>query len=249
MARFFVSPKQVKSGHIIITGPDVRHISKVLRMGPGDIITVIADDGKAYETKIENISTDKVKCVIIDQCQAGGEPPVRVNLVQGLSKGLKMDLVVQKCTELGVTSIIPVNTRYSVLKLSPDKVSSRRERWQRIAVEAAKQCRRSIVPRVVTPTSWQEAVDDIPDGAVSLLLYEGETEQGMRDVLKGRTAPSEVFILIGPEGGIHPEELEYATRKKDVIPVTLGPRILRTETAAMAALSLVIYEWGDLGGV
>lgn len=247
MARFFVSPEQVKSGRITILGPDVRHITRVLRMGPGDIITVLDGDGKVYEARIESVSRDKVRCEILEEGQAGGEPPVRVTLVQGLSKGEKMDLVVQKGTELGVTSIIPVICKYSVVKLSPKKAAERRDRWQRIAVEAAKQCGRAVVPRVVTPMAWWEALEDIPNGAVALMPYEGENEQKMRDVLRKLAAPPEIYIFIGPEGGIHPEEFEQAYRK-GVIPVTLGPRILRTETAGLAALSLVLYEWGDLGG-
>lgn len=247
MARFFVSPEQVKSGHITISGPDVRHITQVLRMGAGDIITVLDGEGRAYEARIENVSRDKVRCEILEQGQAGGEPPVRVTLVQGISKGDKMDLVMQKGTELGVTSLIPVICRYSVVKMTPRKAAERRDRWQRIAVEAAKQCRRSVVPRVATPATWQEALEDIPQEAVALMPYEGETDQKMRDVLRKLDAPSEVFIFIGPEGGIHPEEFEMA-QWRGVIPVTLGPRILRTETAGLAALAMVLYEWGDLGG-
>lgn len=247
MARFFVSPDQVKSGHITISGPDVRHITRVLRMGAGDIITVLDGEGKAYEARIENISRDRVRCEVLEQGQAGGEPPIRVTLVQGISKGEKMDLVMQKGTELGVTSIIPVICRYSVVKMSPRKAAERRDRWQRIAVEAAKQCRRSVVPRVATPTTWQEALEDIPDGAVALMPYEGETDRKIRDVLRELNAPTEIFIFIGPEGGIHPEEFEQA-QWRGVIPVTLGSRILRTETAGLAASTMVLYEWGDLGG-
>ncbi|MTI84759.1 MAG: 16S rRNA (uracil(1498)-N(3))-methyltransferase [Firmicutes bacterium] len=247
MPRFFVSPEQVKSGHITISGPDVRHISKVLRMGTGDIITVLDGDGKAYEARIESVTKGKVNCEVLEQGQAGGEPPIRVTLVQGISKGEKMDLVMQKGTELGATAIIPVICQRSVVKLSSTKATERRDRWQRIAVEAAKQCRRSVVPRVVTPTTWWEALDDVPAEAMGVMPYEGETEQKMRNIFNKKDVPSEIFIFIGPEGGIHPEEFEQAQRK-GVIPVTLGPRILRTETAGLAALALVLYEWGDLGG-
>lgn len=247
MARFFVSPDQVKSGYITISGPDVRHITRVLRMGAGDIITVLDGAGRAYEARIENASWDQVRCEVLEQGQAGGEPPVRLTLVQGIAKGDKMDMVVQKCTELGVTSIIPVVCQYSVVKMTAKKAADRRDRWQRIAVEAAKQCRRSVVPRVTTPTTWLEALEDIPERAVALMPYEGETEQKIRDLLRKLNAPTEIFIFIGPEGGIHPEELEQA-RWRGVIPVTLGPRILRTETAGLAASAMVLYEWGDLGG-
>ncbi|MCF8010466.1 MAG: 16S rRNA (uracil(1498)-N(3))-methyltransferase [Clostridiales bacterium] len=248
MARFFISPEQVNSGRINISGPDVRHITKVLRMGPGDIITALDGDGKVYEARIESTTKDKVKCEILAEGQAGGEPPVRVTLVQGLSKGEKMDLVVQKATELGVTSIIPAECKYSVTKLTAKKAADRRDRWQRIAVEASKQCRRSVVPRVVTPMKWAEALEDIPGEAVPLMPYEGETEQDLKGIVQKIKRPLEIFVFIGPEGGIHPEEFEQAHRK-GVIPLTLGPRILRTETAGLAALFMVLYEWGDLGGV
>ena len=117
MPRFFVSPEQVKSGRITIAGSDVRHISKVLRMDAGDIITVLDGNGKAYEARIEKVTKEKVRCEVLEQGQAGGEPPIRVTLVQGISKGEKMDLVVQKGTEIGATAIIPVMCRRSVVKL------------------------------------------------------------------------------------------------------------------------------------
>lgn len=174
-------------------------------------------------------------------------PPLRVVLVQGLAKGDRMDTVIQKGTELGAASFWPVVCKRSVVRLDPSKKSSRQERWQRIAAGAAKQCRRALVPKVVEPLEWSTALDMIPPGALVLVLWEDESGHTLKKVIQSRPRPDEVYLLIGPEGGLERQEVEEA-RQRGGIPVTLGPRILRTETAGPATLAMLLYQWGDLGG-
>lgn len=247
MARFFVSPESIKDGRAVIEGPDVRHITRVLRLGPGDRVILLDGRGSAYDGVIESTGPGVVVCSVCGCEPAHGESPLRLTLVQGLPKAQKMDLIVQKGTELGISTLIPVYCRRSVVQLTPLKAGERQRRWQRIAVEAAKQCRRAIVPVVWVPITWEEAVTLVPEGALGLLPWEEEETVGLRDILSRREAPGEVYIFIGPEGGLTREEVEVA-RARGIITVGLGPRILRTETAGLAVAAVVQFHWGDFGG-
>lgn len=247
MPRFFISPEQIKGGPVTITGPDVVHISRVLRLGAGDCLTVLDGLGKAYEAVIEKTGRDEVVCAIRKEIPAGDAPPVRVTLVQGIPKGDKMDLIVQKGTELGVSRVIPLLCERAVVKLEGDRSHKKRERWQRIALEAAKQCRRQDVPEVVEPVGWDQVLAGLPQEVVALIPWEEENVESLKDILMGNTAKEEIYVFIGPEGGFTPGEVERA-RARGIRPVTLGPRILRTETAGLAVLTMILYQWGDLGG-
>lgn len=252
MSRFFVEPSQIKKGFVTITGADVVHIRRVLRLGIGDTMTVLDGQGTAYKTRIAGMGKDSIHCEITKEYDAGGEPPVRVTLVQGLPKGDKMELIIQKGTELGVTTIIPAACRRSVVQLNPAKARDRRERWQRVALEAAKQCRRAIVPTVTEVKDLAGALRSISENALALIPWEEENTSTLKDVLRnhcsasGSSDVSEVVVFIGPEGGFEPSEISLA-QEHNVKPVTLGPRILRTETAGLAALTMILYELGDLG--
>lgn len=247
MPRFFVSPEQIKDGRVTITGPDVNHISRVLRLGAGDCLTVLDGLGKAFDAVIEKPGKEEVVCAIRKEFPAGGTPPVRVTLVQGIPKGDKMDLIVQKGTELGVSRVIPLTSQRAVVKLEGDKSHKRRERWQRIALEAAKQCRRPDVPEVDEPTGWDPVLAGLPPEVVALIPWEEESAESLKEVLLREPTKKEIYVFIGPEGGFAPGEVERA-RARGVRPVTLGPRILRTETAGLAVLTMILYQWGDLGG-
>lgn len=247
MPRFFVTPDQVQGNKITVTGPEAHHIKRVLRLGPGDIITLLDGRGNFYESRIESAAGGGVNCLVLRQGQAGGEPPLRVILVQGLAKGDRMDTVIQKGTELGAAAFWPVFCKRSVVRLDASKKVVRMERWQRIAAGAAKQCRRALVPGVAEPLEWSSALDNIPPGALVLIPWEEECGMTLKEVLGSRPRPDEVYVLIGPEGGLEQQEVE-AARRRGGIPVTLGPRILRTETAGPAALAMILYHWGDLGG-
>jgi len=247
MPRFFVAPEQVQGDSITVTGPEVHHIKKVLRLGPGDIITLLDGCGNFWDSRIESLTGETVNCQVLRRGLAGGEPPLRVVLVQGLAKGDRMDTVIQKGTELGAAAFWPVFCKRSVVRLDAAKKASRLERWQRIAVGAAKQCRRALVPEVLEPVDWSTALDMIPPNALVLILWEDEAGRTLKDALHSHTKTDEVYLLIGPEGGLEQQEVEEACLRGG-IPVTLGPRILRTETAGLAALAMLLYQWGDLGG-
>lgn len=248
MPRFFVLPEQVKEGRVTITGPDVVHIVKVLRLGPEDTLTVLDGRGKVYEAVVEQAGRDEVICAVISEGDASGAPPVRITLVQGLPKGDKMDLIVQKATELGVYRVIPLVCSRAVVKLSGDKPQRRLERWQRIAREAAKQCRRPDVPEVLSPAGWEEILAGMPDGTTALIPWEEENLEPLKKFLSESGPPrGDVYVFIGPEGGFTPAEVDLA-RSRGISPVTLGPRIFRTETAGLAVLAILLYQFGDLGG-
>lgn len=247
MPRFFIEPEAVRNDTVTITGPEAHHISKVLRLGTGDIITLLDGCGNCYEGRIEATRDDRVECQVLRRGRAGGEPPLRVVLVQGIAKGERMDFAIQKGTELGAAAFLPVICRRSVVRLDDRKRAARRERWQRIAREAAKQCGRGLAPEVMEPLPWLAALDLIPPGALVLVPWEGETGRALKAELQSRAKPGEVYIIIGPEGGLEQREVDEA-RRRGAVPVTLGPRILRTETAGLAAIAMVLYQWGDLGG-
>jgi len=244
---FFVSPEQIKAGRVSLSGPDAVHIAKVLRLGAGKSIIVLDGRGKSYLAVIEQACKDKVDCTIQKELPVAAGPSLKVTLVQGIPKGDKMDLVIQKGTELGLSRVIPLISERVVVKLAGDKLLHRRERWQRIALEAAKQCRRPDVPEVSEPQSWEQVLALLPPEAAALIPWEEEFVETLKNFCRCSQAPEEIYIFIGPEGGFTREEVELA-RSHGVRPVTLGPRILRTETAGLAVLAVVLYQWGDLGG-
>lgn len=244
MHRFFVSPEQFGAEHPVITGPDVKHAVKVLRLGPGDVVEILDGAGRAARARIDRAGKEDVILARLDEYTPGGEPPVKVTLVQGLAKGEKMDLVIQKATELGVAEIIPLVCHRSVVRLEGGKAAERQQRWQRVALEAAKQCRRARVPEVYRPQGLDEVLDGIPEGAACFLPWEGEREQSFGQLLMGDNH-GRVYIFIGPEGGFEAFEVDRA-RQRGVVTVTLGPRILRTETAGLVCLSLIMHKWGDI---
>lgn len=245
--RFFVDPGQITGDTIRIIGPDVRHILKVLRLKIGDELIVADGTGLEYFGRIASLDKSKVVVTAFHKQQALSEAPVKVTLLQGIPKGDKMDFIVQKCTELGVSRIVPVVTKRTVVQLSEEKAKARRQRWQRIAEEAAKQSQRASIPVVEEVILLQEALEKHSDQPL-LVLWEGEKSQTMKEVLKNHREKSSHFaLLIGPEGGLDPEEVALA-KARQAWAVTLGPRILRTETAGLAALTMILYELGDLGG-
>lgn len=247
MPRFFVPPGQIRNDIIHITGNDVNHIARVLRMAPGDEITVLDGRGNSYEARIEAIAKSEVVCSVVRQTQATGAPPVRITLAQGIPKGDKMDLIIQKSVELGVHRVIPLICKRSIVKMEQDRTLRKQERWQRIALEAAKQCRRPDVPQITGPQQLDQVLSSMSFEDLALLPWEEESGRSLKEVLMAGMSPGEVYVFIGPEGGFTPDEAEQA-RARGALTVTLGPRILRTETAGLAVLTMILYQWGDLGG-
>lgn len=243
MYQFFVEPEQINDKSVIIEGRDVNHIKNVLRMKPGEEISVSNGlDGKEYRCEIVSLSDEQVSCKLRFIKEDGLELPAKVFLFQGLPKSDKMELIIQKAVELGVYEIIPVAAKRSVVKLDEKKEKGKLSRWQTISEAAAKQSKRRIIPRIHSVMNFEQAVAYAKDMDVKLIPYEmaegmGKTRELIESVKEGQT----VAVFIGPEGGFEEEEIEKAQRT-GIIPVTLGKRILRTETAGFTVLAWLNYQ-------
>lgn len=242
MHRFFADKSQITSDIIEIVGDDVKHISKVLRLREGENVSVCDKEKTDYLCSVQAIEKDRVILGILDKTPNTNESNISVTLYQGLPKGDKLDLIIQKSVELGAVRIVPVVMKRTVVKVG--NVSSKLQRWQRIADEASKQCMRGILPVVEEPITYEEMLCRISEDELSILPYENETCNKLKQLLKDNTSCQRVNIIIGPEGGFDDEEIDLAV-KKGIPTVTLGPRIMRCETAPLATISAVMYELGD----
>lgn len=243
MLHLFVDPSDVQDELLTITGPEVNHIRNVMRLKPGEEISVsIGGDGKEYRYGIESYTEDSVLCRLRFVKDKEVELPVKVLLFQGLPKADKMDLIVQKAVELGAAEIIPVSMERCVVKLDAGKAAKKTARWQTIAESAASQSRRSIIPRILAPMSMKEAVEYAKEQTeVRVIPYELQEDDGsVKQYLESLKEGQSVSIFIGPEGGFAPGEVELA-KEAGIRPISLGRRILRTETAGLAILSWLIY--------
>ena len=243
MYQFFVEPGQIQGRRVIITGSDVNHIRNVLRMKPGEEIAVSnGTDGREYRCGIESFTEDEVICSLRFVKEDGVELPSRIHLFQGLPKADKMELIVQKAVELGAYEVIPVAARRCVVRLDEKKAASRISRWQGIAEAAAKQSRRGIIPQVHPVMNMREAVAYARTMEVKLIPYElAEDMEHTKEVLEAVKPGTDIAVSIGPEGGFEQEEIELAMAA-GIEPVTLGRRILRTETAGLTVLSWLMYH-------
>lgn len=243
MLHLFADPSDVQDELLTITGPEVNHIRNVMRLKPGEEISVsIGGDGKEYRYGIESYTEDSVLCRLRFVKDKEVELPVKVLLFQGLPKADKMDLIVQKAVELGAAEIIPVSMERCVVKLDAGKAAKKTARWQTIAESAASQSRRSIIPRILAPMSMKEAVEYAKEKTeVRVIPYELQEDDGsVKQYLESLKEGQSVSIFIGPEGGFAPGEVELA-KEAGIRPISLGRRILRTETAGLAILSWLIY--------
>lgn len=248
MHRFFVHKDNITADSIRITGEDSEHISRVLRLRVKDRIIVCDGEENEYICELQSVDKKSVLCSIIERYRSAAEPPLKVCLFQGIPKSAKMDMIVQKCTEIGIDEIVPVDTERVVIKLGEDgDLRGKLARWQKIAVEAAKQCGRGRIPSIRTPISFKDAMSMINMYELCIIPYEKEGARGLKQVLKGKDTIKSAAIIIGPEGGFSEEEVNEAV-KCGAVSVTLGPRILRTETAGFVCLTMLMYESGDLGG-
>jgi len=243
MYQFFVEPTQIQGSHVVITGKDVNHIKNVLRMKPGEEISVSNGiDGKDYRCGIEELLEDEVICELRFIKEDGVELPSKVYLFQGLPKADKMELIIQKAVELGVYAVIPVSCKRAVVKLDEKKEKSKLARWQQIAEAAAKQSKRSIIPEVKPVMSMKEAVAFAKQCPVRIIPYElAEGMERTKEIIDTLQPGEDVAIFIGPEGGFEQSEVQLAT-ENGIQPITLGKRILRTETAGMTVLSWIMYR-------
>lgn len=241
MANFYIDKKDITENTAIIQGEEAQHISRVLRMKKGDNVTLCDGEGCFYEAVLSEFSDKTVTADILSSRRAETEPLVQITVFQGVPKNPKLETIVQKATEIGVVRIVPMDTVRAVAKL--DK-AAKVDRLRKIAREAAKQSRRGIVPEVTECVSFKEAVKMATNADLAIIPYEEETEVSLKKALAGKS-PKTVSIMIGPEGGFEKEEIDLA-KESGIISVTLGKRILRTETAPLVVSAAVLYELGEM---
>lgn len=248
MDRFFVEKKNVniENNTCIIEGEDVKHISKVLRCRVGEELEICDNDNNEYICEITSIDKSEVQLNIIDKVDIKRESDLKIKVYQGLPKGPKMEMILQKLTEVGVDEIILVQTKRTVVKVEDKKEDKKIERWERIIYEAAKQSKRGKIPKLRGILSFKEALSDMGKNDLNIAPYENERTKSIKQAIKGQDI-NNIGIFVGPEGGFEDTEI------KDIEDiggqsVSLGPRILRTETASLVASSIVLYELSDLGG-
>ena len=246
MPKFFVAENQIDNNKITIIGDDVNHIKNVLRQKSGDKIT-ICDTSKEqdYLCKIDKIEEKSIDCNIIEKLENNTESNVKVTIFQGLPKADKLELVIQKSVELGAYDITPLQMKRCVVKLNEKDKLKKIQRWQKISEVAAKQCGRNIIPKINNIVNVKEVCNLCNEYDIVLIAYENEKENTLKKELKNLKKLDKeeikVAVIIGPEGGIAPEEIEMFEENGAKI-ITLGNRILRTETVALSVLSIIMYK-------
>lgn len=249
MHRFFAA--SIQEGRARLDGEEAGHLSRVLRLGPGDEVIACDGAGRDYRARVLQADPKQALLELIEPMDNAAEPRLRVTLYQGLPKAGKLETVIQKATELGAARVVPIQAARSVVKIQPDRQGERVARYQRVAYEACKQCGRARVPEVSAPMSFAQAEGMLRGHEMLLLPWEQAREGSLYAALaaaRDAGAPvGDVGLVIGPEGGLAPEEVAYL-EGLGAKTVTLGARILRTETAAVAALACVMFALGEMGG-
>lgn len=248
MDRFFVGKNNInlENKTCIIEGEDVKHISKVLRCRIGEELEICDNDNNEYICEITNIDKSQVELNIVEVVYIKRESDLKIKVYQGLPKGPKMEMILQKLTEVGVDEIILVQTKRTVVKVDDKKEDKKIERWERIIYEAAKQSKRGKIPKLRGVLSFKEALADMKENDFNIAPYENERTKSIKQAIKGVDIKN-IGIFVGPEGGFEDTEIK-AIEEIGGQSVSLGPRILRTETASLVASSIVLYELSDLGG-
>lgn len=245
MNSFYISGAGAPGEIVRLLPEEARHACQVLRLRAGEAICAVDEAGRRFEAEIAEISRDACAARLIAELPSN-EPELRVTLYQGLPKSDKLDLIVQKLTELGAARVVPVKMDRCVVKFDARDGEKRRARLEKIAREAAKQCRRARAPQIEAPRSWREIEEDLRAHELLLVPWEDEHALGLKQARDQNERVRDLGVVIGPEGGMGGDEVEYL-RKLGAQTVTLGPRILRTETAAVAACALSMLLWGDVG--
>ncbi len=247
---FYVEPKNIGKDFLKIEGDEAKHISLVLRKDTGEIIEVVDGEGSKYQVRITAVGKDWVQGEILSRVRKENEPLAHLTLTQALIKGVRMDFLIEKITEIGVSSVIPLITERSAVKLEKErKEFSRLSRWRRIAISGMKQSLRSVLLEIQKPLLFEELLSRIKDYDLALIACQTKKSVPLRQIKEMQEAKEKVkkvLLLVGPESGFTPKELEQAL-KIGVVPVSLGPRRLRAETAGIVLSSLVLYELEDLG--
>lgn len=275
MQHFFINENQKENDIIKIVGNDVNHIKNVLRCKINEKLEIsILGTEERYLVEILELNNENIICKIVEKIEEDFESDININIIQALPKSDKMELIIQKCTELGVKEITPLELERCIVKLSGKDVNKKLERWQIIAETAAKQCRRSIIPKINNLYNIKNIEEIIKKNDLVILAYENETENSLKDVINelkfknlqqeisfaainnfkninkeaGKNDTISIGIIIGPEGGLEEKEVE-TLKKLGVKSVSLGKRILRTETVAIALSSIIMYELGNFGEI
>ena len=250
MHRFFVSPDSISGDAVTLSGHVARQLARVLRSRPGDRIAVLDDSGWEYLVTLERVSPDQVLGAVVDRSASRGEPNTKVTLYQGMLKADRFEFALQKGTELGVSTFVPIICARSVRRQQVKASGTNRyARWRRIITEAAEQSHRGRIPILEKPMDFFSACDKVEDPAI--IPWEQEDAVGLKTALKRWKSDnlklSSVSVFIGPEGGFTNEEIDHA-RARNIAPVSLGNRILRAETAGIAAVAAILHDLGELGG-
>ncbi|WP_248926721.1 16S rRNA (uracil(1498)-N(3))-methyltransferase [Paenibacillus hamazuiensis] len=254
MQRYFIPAEQFFEDYVLIAGDDAHHLARVMRAEEGD--RVIVSDGLAREALVEirEIAKDRVRAEIVERLPMDREPNVEVWIAQSLPKGDKMETVIQKATEIGAARFVPFVSERTVVQLDAKKEGKRVERWQKIAKEAAEQAHRNRVPAVDSPCDWKALLALAQEMDAAWICYEKESGSQLKPALRkllsgesGEGARKKIMLIVGPEGGFSETEVAKA-EAAGCLPVSLGKRILRTETAAMVGLTCILYETGEMGG-
>jgi len=250
MRRFFITPEAITGNRAVIQGQEARHLATVLRLVPGDTVELVDGKGTMVKAEIETISPQNINLVIIEESPAKSESPVHITIAQGMLKDKKMDMLIRHLTELGICEWIPFVSSRSIPKPDSKRIMARMERWNKIAMEALKQCGRSVVPIIGKSVQFTEILEMGSDFDQKIAFWENAAtpiacawEHGQKH---GIESPERILVMIGPEGGFSKEEIE-AAKKNGFTSYSLGPRILRAETASITAATLVQHFFGDLG--
>jgi 16S rRNA (uracil1498-N3)-methyltransferase len=246
MRRFFVEHKNSQCSTLSITGSDAKHIQKVLGLKKGDTIGLFDGKGFEYEAKIVGFSAGNVNVSVIREFSSNTESPLKITVAQGFLKEKKMDTLLRQLTELGITRWIPFYAERSIARPDKNRLRARVERWKKIAMEALKQCGRGWVTEIVEPCSFQDMLAAGQSSDLKIVFWENEQTPIEAKLNDAGAVIHEAFVVIGPEGGLSDPEIEQA-RKQGFVTAAMGPRILRAETATIAACSLVQYLFGDMG--
>lgn len=249
MHRFFVKEKAIEGKVVKVTGSDFNHISHSLRLQSGEHFIVSTGDGMDHIVEIENISDDTVYTRIKESHKNKNEPDIKISLAQAVPKKNNMDLIIQKSTEIGINKIIPIHTERTIVKLDEKKLVKRKIRWQKIAEEAAKQSGRGIIPLVEDLYDLKTLDSVFNEYDLVLIPWVEEDNKNLKTIWQETEdgKKNKILIIIGPEGGFSIDEIDLVKKHKGKS-VTLGPRILRTETAGFVALTAILFQAGELGG-
>jgi 16S rRNA (uracil1498-N3)-methyltransferase len=246
MRRFFVE-HIVRTGDLVpITGKEVNHIRNVLRMKEGDTLIIMDGKGHRFEARIEVLHRKGVKAKITKTLPALHPSPIEIHLAQALIKSHPMDFLIQKVTELGVSSISLFASERTAVKIKSEHLNHKLDHWKEIMKSACKQCGRATHPALHPPLLFEELIRNVPiEGILKILLWEAEERANLKNLLRSIEPLPHIVAAVGPEGGFTPKEVHLA-REAGFSIVSLGNRVLRSETAAMSLISIIQYEWGDL---